>query len=98
MDQVDHPNHYNVDGKKECIEEMGDCFGTRITAIFCLTNCYKYLYRAGHKDGTDDIAKAKWYWNYVNEKIDCRVYFYNDVLFSELYATVERMLKEHDQD
>lgn len=96
MEQINHPSHYNIEGKKECIEEMKDSFGTYITAIFCLTNCYKYLYRVGHKEGTDDVAKAKWYWNYVNEKIDCRVYFYNDVLFSELYATVERMLKEHD--
>lgn len=62
---VNHPAHYNIPGKKECIEQMKEDYGDLITVIFCLTNAYKYLYRAGHKDSADeDIEKAKWYYNY----------------------------------
>lgn len=62
---VNHPSHYNVEGKKECIEQLREDYGETITAIFCLTNAYKYLYRAGHKDDLNiDIQKAKWYYNY----------------------------------
>lgn len=65
--KVDHPSHYNVEGKLECIEEMRWKFGEYITAVFCLTNAFKYLYRAGNKQNEpeqDDIDKAKWYCSY----------------------------------
>ncbi len=67
---VEHPNHYNIPGRKECIVEMRERYGSYITAIFCLTNSYKYLYRAGEKDGnpeTQDKSKALWYFNYAKE-------------------------------
>lgn len=67
---VDHPNHYNVPGRKECIVEMRENYGSYITAIFCLTNAYKYLYRAGEKANNpqqQDIDKAKWYFNYAKD-------------------------------
>lgn len=68
MEMVNHPNHYNLEGKKECIEQMREDYGETITAIFCLTNAYKYLYRAGHKnDKKQDIAKAKWYLDYFKD-------------------------------
>ena len=50
MSNVDHPAHYNVKGKKECIDEMVDDFGLEMAISFCLTNAYKYLYRAGTYD------------------------------------------------
>lgn len=68
--KVDHPDHYNQPGKKECIEQMLEAFGDDIVGIFCYTNAYKYLYRAGCKDGEskeDDMAKAKWYMDYAHE-------------------------------
>ena len=67
-DAVNHPAHYNVAGKRECIVAMREDYGEIVTAIFCLTNAYKYLYRAGMKDGNSqeqDIAKAKWYYDYT---------------------------------
>ena len=67
MSNVDHPSHYNLPGKKECIEQMKEDYGDFITAVFCLTNAYKYLYRAGHKnDRQEDINKATWYFEYQN--------------------------------
>lgn len=69
MDQVDdepemvnHPDHYNRPGQKECIVEMEERFGTAAVRYFCLLSRYKYLYRCGLKDGTtQDFSKAKWY-------------------------------------
>ena len=37
-DAVNHPSHYQQEGRKECIVEMRERFGDRIVAIFCLTN------------------------------------------------------------
>lgn len=70
---VNHPSHYSKEGRKECIEEMRELFGVFITAIFCLTNAYKYIYRAGEKSGNSeqqDMAKAKWYYSYADRIID----------------------------
>lgn len=70
---VNHPSHYNVPGRKECIVEMQELYGDFITAIFCLTNAYKYLYREGEKDGNpqeQDRKKAIWYYNYAKKLTD----------------------------
>ena len=67
---VNHPSHYNTPGRKECIVEMRERYGSYITAIFCLTNAYKYLYRAGEKANNpekQDLDKAKWYFNYAKD-------------------------------
>lgn len=72
-EKVNHPPHYQREGRKECIEEMRDKYGDCITYIFCLTNAYKYLYRAGEKEGNSevqDIAKAKWYMEYAARKLE----------------------------
>lgn len=65
---VDHPSHYNQEGKKECIVEMREKFGDMATYWFCKLNAYKYRYRNGTKAGNSseqDEAKAKWYENYA---------------------------------
>ena len=70
---VNHPNYYQKEGRKECIEEMLELYGEHITAIFCLTNAYKYIYRAGEKEGNaeeQDLQKARWYFEYANRIID----------------------------
>lgn len=59
---VNHPRHYNLDGKKECIEEMQEQFGVIPTIMFAVLNAYKYNYRKGYKDNTDlDVKKSEWY-------------------------------------
>lgn len=58
---VNHPAHYNIQGRKECIEEMIDKFGIGQVRIFCLLNAYKYDYRHQLKGGDEDLAKAEWY-------------------------------------
>ena len=65
---VNHPDHYNLPGKKECIEQMIDDFGNVATSIFDLLSAYKYLYRAGNKPDnsyTQDIQKVDWYIDHV---------------------------------
>ena len=72
-EMVNHPSHYNIPGRKECIVEIEEKYGAEVTAIFCLTNAYKYLYRAGNKDGNtkeQDISKARFYFDYANKLIN----------------------------
>lgn len=60
-DMVNHPAHYQKEGRKECIEEMIDRFGVEAVKNFCLLNAYKYMYRHEAKNGQEDIDKAQWY-------------------------------------
>lgn len=95
MDNVNHPSHYNIEGKKECIEQMREDYGETITAVFCLTNAYKYLYRAGYKgDMQEDIAKAKWYFGYFCG-IKHTIVYNSKISKLELYIAKE--LKKYDK-
>lgn len=92
MEQVNHPSHYNLPGKKECIVQMMEDYGRPITAIFCLTNSYKYLYRAGNKNGSSeqiDLEKAKWYFDFVNAHLFSSI---NGTHAVQLYRDVKQML------
>ena len=61
-EMVNHPDHYNRPGQKECIGEMEERVGTAAVRYFCLLSRYKYLYRCGLKDGaTQELSKANWY-------------------------------------
>jgi uncharacterized protein DUF3310 len=54
-DVVNHPAHYTAHPSGvECIqitEHMN----------FCIGNAIKYLWRADHKNGIEDLRKAAWY-------------------------------------
>ena len=70
-DNVNHPKHYNSEGRKECIVEMLEKYGFHSVANFALLNSYKYLFRAGLKDGNSaeqDVKKAQWYFDWVENK------------------------------
>lgn len=61
-DMVNHPSHYNLPDRKECIDEMIDIYGLKDVAKWCEITAYKYKYRAGHKGFvTEDMSKAAWY-------------------------------------
>ena len=61
-DMVNHPSHYNLPNRKECIDEMIDIYGLKDVAKWCEITAYKYKYRAGHKGSvTEDMSKAAWY-------------------------------------
>lgn len=87
MSVVNHPKHYQKEGRKECIKEMEERFGVYETCIFALLSAYKYIYRAGEKDGSSwqqDIEKAKWYLNYVANN--------GDLFNSESYGYTEKKI------
>jgi hypothetical protein len=72
-DNVNHPAHYQKEGRRECIEEMIDFFGVEAVKNFCLCNAFKYMYRHEAKNGKEDIQKAIWYLNkYVDLGGDLR--------------------------
>ena len=97
-EQVNHPSHYLKGGRKECIVEMEEKYGAEMTAAFCLMNAYKYLYRAGEKDGNSEMQdnlKAKWYFDYANKLIkEYGGLFVNKMPIqeSELYEDIKEML------
>lgn len=84
---VIHPNHYNQSGRRECWDEMIDMFGVDATIIFDCLNAYKYMYRAGNKDGNSkeqDMAKADNYINHAKSLIRSSDVNY---IFAHTYAT-----------
>lgn len=95
---VNHPSHYNLPGKKECIVEMEEKYGTGPTIIFCLMNAYKYLYRAGNKgDAEEDLEKARWYFNWVTNKVQEKDVYYFDTM-NQMYADIKERLENYDTD
>ena len=66
-EMVNHPAHYQMPGRKECIEEMLEKFGVEAVKHFCLLNAYKYNYRHEMKNGNEDLQKAEWYLKKYNE-------------------------------
>lgn len=63
---INHPEHYTY-GKHECMEEMIRLFGIEAVKSFCKCNIYKYRYRAMHKNGEEDLAKADKYMDILIE-------------------------------
>lgn len=64
IDSVNHPTHYQKEGRKECIVEMEEKFGPLAVYWFSVLSAYKYRYREGDKPGNSaeqDEAKAEWY-------------------------------------
>lgn len=43
------------------IDVMLAMFGMEAVKHFCMCNAYKYRFRAGMKNGAEDIEKAEWY-------------------------------------
>ena len=65
-DMVNHPSHYEGNTSIECIDAMVLALGRKAVMDFCLGNAFKYLWRHKHKNGLEDLEKAKWYllkWN-----------------------------------
>ncbi|MEM5397322.1 DUF3310 domain-containing protein [Staphylococcus gallinarum] len=60
-DTVNHPSHYNY-GEIEIIdviEQVTKHYNANVA--YHIGNAIKYLSRAPHKNGKEDVAKAKWY-------------------------------------
>lgn len=60
-DTVNHPSHYNY-GEIEVIdfiEQVTQHYNPNVA--YHIGNAIKYLARSPHKNGKEDVAKAKWY-------------------------------------
>ena len=67
MDNI-NPNHY-TNGKYQCIDVIQDI--TKDLSgeeAFCIGNAIKYIWRFKHKNGTEDLEKAKWYLDRIIDK------------------------------
>ena len=56
-DNVNHPKHYQPRFKPRAIE----CIEFSRLMPFSLGNAFKYIWRWKHKNGSEDLDKAKWY-------------------------------------
>lgn len=65
-DVVNNPKHYKL-YHHECIDEMILVFGIEDVKAFCKCNIWKYRYRASAKNGEEDLRKAEWYMNKLEE-------------------------------
>lgn len=69
-DNIDHPQHYQLPGLPcESIEVIRAVLGDEGFQKFCRGNALKYLIRADHKGGTEDLKKAV---KYIGWEIDTR--------------------------
>lgn len=60
-DPVKKPGHYTY-GRYECIDIIEDILaGASGPEAFLIGNAIKYLWRFRHKNGTEDLEKARWY-------------------------------------
>ena len=64
---VNHPAHYNSGGI-ECIDGIKAALSPEEFKGFLKGNVMKYLWRANHKNGDEDIEKARWYLEYLARK------------------------------
>jgi hypothetical protein len=56
-DKVNHPKHYKSSPSGV------ECIVVAEHLNFCLGNVMKYIWRADHKNGLEDLKKAAWYLN-----------------------------------
>ena len=60
VDFVNNPPHY-TQGSIQCIDAIEAALGTEGFLAFCRGNIIKYNWRANHKNGSEDLEKARWY-------------------------------------
>lgn len=69
-DNVNHPSHYTY-GKVECIDAIETATTNLIGPESFLTGqVIKYMWRWKHKNGIEDLKKARWYLNRLIAEVD----------------------------
>lgn len=69
LDTKVHPEHYAY-SKYECINVLKDVLGEEGFKEFCRGNVFKYLWRYNHKNGKEDLLKAKYYLEKLIESLN----------------------------
>lgn len=70
-DMVNHPSHYISESGIETIDVI-DAFTSDLvgTEAVCTGNVIKYICRWKHKNGLQDLKKAKWYLEHLINHIE----------------------------
>lgn len=70
-DNVNSPKHYALDGLNiEAIDVIRSVLGPDKFQGYCRGNVIKYLLRAEHKNGLEDLKKARVYLNWEIESVE----------------------------
>ena len=68
MSNVDHPSHYGgEDNPYETIKVLEAWLTVEEMVGFLKGNSLKYLSRHRQKGGAEDVAKSKWYQDYLSD-------------------------------
>ncbi len=94
MDNVNHPNHY-TQTSLECIDVMCAMFGEYAVVYFCFCNAFKYMWRYKNKNGEEDLNKAQFYLDWVNNNM-CERGF--DTELENLYILLSKCREEFDYE
>src|SRR5699024_4627672 len=68
-DNVTNPSHY-INGNIETIDYLKDTLSKEQYEGFCRGNVLKYLSRYPHKNGVEDLNKAKTYLEWLIESVE----------------------------
>ena len=68
-DMVNSPPHYNS-GEIECIDAIEASMTPEAFKGYCKGNCLKYIWRFSYKNGLEDVKKALWYLNKLEEAME----------------------------
>lgn len=68
-DKVNHPSHYTAGGV-ECINGIeAACTGLTGFEGYCIGSTLKYLWRWKHKNGLEDLHKARWFLDHLIQHV-----------------------------
>lgn len=70
-DNVERPSHY-TQGKYETIDVVRETLGPEKFEGYCIGNIMKYIIRYPHKNGLEDLKKARVYLNWAIETLEKR--------------------------
>ena len=69
-DKVNRPSHY-IAGKVECIDGIqAACVGLAGFEGYCVGSALKYLWRWKHKNGLEDLRKARWFLDHLIQHVE----------------------------
>lgn len=67
---VSHPPHYIAKNGMECIDAIDAATeGLEGMEAVCTAQVLKYIWRWKHKNGLQDLEKAKWYLSYLIDRL-----------------------------
>ena len=98
-DNVNHPAHY-TEGKIECIDYIQDKLTEEFRG-YIKGNVLKYITREKHKNGDEDLRKAKWYLDRLVSRLnkkECLTPTMRQFYTEELLNAVKRIYDEETEE